>query len=89
MEPTLRDGDWLLVDPLAFVARSPLAGELVVTAGAPWLVKRVAQAETDGVLTLLGDHPAHAADAKQIAASQVRGRPWFRYWPLRRLGRIR
>ena len=36
MEPTLTDGDWLLVDPLAYSARFPRTGEPVAgTAPSP------------------------------------------------------
>lgn len=96
MEPTLRAGDWLLVDPRAFEARPPHPGDLLVAADprqpTRWLVKRVADVLPDGRLTLTGDHAAHAADAEIIApisAESVIGRPWFRYWPLRRAGRLR
>jgi hypothetical protein len=57
------------------------------------LVKRVLEAEIDaaGALKLAGDHPAHATDSTTIGSvplEAVLGRPWLRYWPLERLGRI-
>ncbi|CAN5586549.1 hypothetical protein BH23CHL6_BH23CHL6_10840 [soil metagenome] len=95
MEPTLAAGDWLLVDPLAFRRRSPTAGDLVVAAdpGQParWLVKRVAEVQADTALVLAGDHPAHRRDPGSmatVAENDVIGRPWLRYWPPRRLGRL-
>ncbi len=94
MEPTLRDGDWLLVDPDAYTTLPARAGDLVV-ANDPrrpqrWLIKRVADVAPDGSLTLVGDHPAHSAEPglDGIRAAQVVGRPWCRYWPPRRAGRI-
>ena len=94
MEPTLRDGDWLLVDPHAYRHALPRAGDLVVAADprqpGRLIVKRVERIEADGLLALAGDHPAHseAAGLPAVAASALRGRPWFRYWPMRRFGRI-
>ena len=88
MEPTLRDGDWLLVDPDA----QPTAGRLVVAADARadgrLVVKRLQAVDPDGLLVLAGDHPAHAADGLHVSMAAALGRPWFRYWPLRRFGRI-
>ena len=96
MEPTLRDGDWLLVDPEAYARRPPRSGELVVArdprSADRVLVKRVAAVENYGAtLGLAGDHPAHAEDGTagvSVAASSVLGRPWFRYWPSERFGRV-
>jgi len=69
MEPTLRDGDWLLVDPAAHAQRAPKMGDLVVArdprAPERLIVKRVAGVAADG-LRLAGDHPAHADDAGLI-----------------------
>jgi phage repressor protein C with HTH and peptisase S24 domain len=88
MEPTLRDGDWLLVDP----GGSPRAGDLVVARDrrepGRLIVKRVAAVD-DGALTLASDHPAHADDRiGPLGASEIVGRPWLRYWPPRRVGRV-
>jgi nickel-type superoxide dismutase maturation protease len=95
MEPTLRAGDWLLVDPAAYRDRRPTAGELVVASDprAPGrlVVKRVALAHPDGMLGLAGDHRAHGPEPslERVPAGLVVGRPWLRYWPPRRVGRIR
>jgi signal peptidase I len=92
MEPKLRDGDWLLVDPLAFAERAPRVGDLVVArdprAGDRLLVKRVRSLGADGTVTIGGDHRAHEDEGIPVERSNVLGRPWFRYWPARRLGRI-
>jgi hypothetical protein len=92
MEPGLRDGDWLLVDPLAFARRAPQVGDLVLArdprARDRLLVKRVRSMSADGPLTIGGDHRAHEEETIPIDAADVVGRPWFRYWPLRAFGRI-
>ena len=94
MEPTLADGDWLLVDPLAYSARFPRVGELVVITDprdeGRLLVKRVATVTDDGVASLVGDHPAHAdeQDLGEVDPDAVVGRPWLRYWPFERFGPI-
>lgn len=95
MEPTLFDGDWLLVDPDAFTRRGPRVGQLVVARDPRGrgrvVVKRVAAVASDGSVTLAGDHPAHADDGESIGAVQgsaLLGRPWFRYWPRSRFGPI-
>ena len=91
MEPTLHDGDWLLVDARAYRDRAPRSGELVVARDprgpARVIVKR---AHADGGALMLGsDHPGHAQDrVGPVAPAQLLGRPWLRYWPLERLGPI-
>jgi signal peptidase I len=96
MQPTLLDGDWLLVDPNAYLRGAPNPGELVVVhdprSSTRVLVKRIVEVNADGALNLTGDHAAHAADAAAIgsvAPEAVLGRPWLRYWPIERAGRIR
>jgi signal peptidase I len=92
MAPTLIDGDWLLVDPDAYRTESPAVGELVVAGASHGLVvKRVAAVSSNGAVALSGDAPSadgHAHDLI-VDAGSLAGRPWFRYWPLRRLGRVR
>jgi signal peptidase I len=93
MEPTLRAGDWLLVDPLAYAGHNPQAGQLVVACDPRrtdrWLIKRAADVLPDGRLTLAGDHPAHRdEDLGSLEPDALIGRPWLRYRPLRRFGRL-
>lgn len=93
MEPTFRAGDWLLIDPLPYRARTPQKGELIVAldSGQPdrWLIKRVAGVDREGLLRLAGDHPGHGLeDIAPIAPELVVGRPWLRYWPPARAGRL-
>ena len=96
MRPTLAPGDWLLVDPDAYAATGPVVGDLVLVADprAPHrtLVKRVAEVHDDGrELFVTGDDPAASTDSRVFGAvsrSEVAGRPWFRYRPLRQIGRL-
>ncbi len=87
MEPTLRDGDWLLVDPDA----RPALGDLAVAHDGPWLVvKRVVDIDDAGQATLGSDNPEHAGQRiGPLGDSLVVGRPWLRYWPASRFGRPR
>ena len=92
MEPTVREGDWLLVRRLR---RPPRVGELVVAADprepARLLVKRVAAVRGDAV-TVVGDRPAASTDSRAfgaIIAAAILGSPVFRYAPLERVGLVR
>jgi signal peptidase I len=115
MEPAIREGDWLLVDPTT--VRWPRRGSVVAfrepDSGA-LAIKRVAGTPgdripiRDGYLELADDEAWLVADADpQTAAAAGHGAPidsnrfgpvpvellvgrvWFRYWPPRRVGRIR
>jgi nickel-type superoxide dismutase maturation protease len=94
MEPTFRDGDWLLVRRLR---RPPRAGEVVVATDPRepdrLLVKRV-RAVVGERVTVQGDHadPAESTDSRQfgpIPGSAIVGRPVLRYAPLSRIGLVR
>jgi nickel-type superoxide dismutase maturation protease len=96
MRPTLEPGDWLLADPDAYAAAPPTIGDLVLVPDprepSRLLVKRVAEVHDGGrELFVRGDAPAASTDSRtfgSVGTSEVEGRPWFRYWPPRRLGRI-
>jgi nickel-type superoxide dismutase maturation protease len=95
MAPTLQPGDWLLVDPDAYRDVSAQAGDLVLVPDprvpSRLLVKRVVAIEAGGALELRGDSADESTDSRTfgtVAASLVEGRPWFRYWPPGRWGRI-
>ena len=94
MEPTFKDGDWLLVRQLR---RPPRPGEVVVATDprepARLLVKRVRAVAGDRV-TVQGDHadPAESTDSRQfgpIPGAAIVGRPLLRYAPLHRFGLVR
>jgi nickel-type superoxide dismutase maturation protease len=92
MEPTVREGDWLLVRRLR---RRPRVGERVVAADprepARLLVKRVSAVAGDRI-SVAGDHPDRSTDSRHFGAlpvSAIVGRPLLRYAPLERLGFVR
>jgi nickel-type superoxide dismutase maturation protease len=97
MRPTLDDGDWLLVDPAAYDERTPTVGELVLVPDprlpSRLLVKRVTGVHDGGrQLEVVGDAPDASTDSRSfgaVDAAAVEGRPWFRYWPPARMGRVR
>ncbi len=95
MVPTLVDGDWLLVDPDAFRSRAARTGDLVVVPdprdARRVLIKRVGAVQPDGRVALVGDAPDASTDSRvfgPIDPATIVGRPWFRYWPVRRFGRV-
>lgn len=92
MEPTFREGDWLIVRALR---RRPRAGELVVATDprepARILIKRVGAVSGDQV-TVLGDRREASTDSRHFGAlpvSAIIGRPVLRYAPLARFGPVR
>ena len=96
MAPALLPGDWLLADPHAYQGRSARVGELVLAPDprdpGRLLVKRVAGHDEMGWLLVAGDDPGASTDSRSFGAvdpAKVEGRPWFRYWPITRMGRVR
>jgi phage repressor protein C with HTH and peptisase S24 domain len=87
MEPTLLDGDWLLVDP----DERPALGDLAVAYDGDLLVlKRVVDIDDAGRFTLAADNPEHVGRRLgPLEPSLVVGRAWFRYGPRRRFGKLR
>jgi signal peptidase I len=83
MRPAIEPGDWLLVDPTTkawprrgtvVVFREPDSGELAI--------KRIAGCP--------GDH-VPSVDSRRYGPVPIEllvGRAWFRYAPLRRIGRL-
>ena len=97
MRPTLEPGDWLLGDPDAYADAPPGVGDLVLVPDprehSRLLVKRVAEVHDGGrELLVAGDAHDTSTDSRAfgpVSSSTVEGRPWFRYWPMRRIGRVR
>lgn len=100
MEPTLLEGDRVIVDVWSFRRRVPVEGEVVVVAldvGTP-RVKRIASAPIRGegfgemAFVVLGDNPPQSDDSRRfgpVPRDRVLGRVVFRYWPPSRAGPIR
>ena len=84
MEPTLLDGDWLLVDP----DERPALGDLALARdGDLMLLKRVVDIDDDGRYTLASDNPDHAGQRiGPLEPELVIGRAWYRYGPRGRRG---
>lgn len=113
MEPAIREGDWLLVDPTTdrWPRRGTVVAFLEPDSGA-LSIKRVAGGPgdrvpfRDGYLELADDEAWLLADARPedavaagygdpidsrrfgpVPVALLVGRVWFRYAPLRRIGR--
>ena len=102
MAPAIEPGDWLLVDPTT--VRWPRRGTVVVFQepdGGGLAVKRVAAGPGDRVAFAQGylelaetaaglgfGEPVDSRSYGPVPMELLVGRAWFRYAPLRRLGRI-
>ena len=92
MEPTFRDGDWLLARR---TSGTPGIGDLVIASDprepARLVVKRVRSVAGDRV-AIEGDRPDGSTDSREygpIPTGSIVGQPLFRYAPLRRFGPVR
>jgi nickel-type superoxide dismutase maturation protease len=88
MAPTLRHGDAVLVRRSARIR----PGDVVVArfrARPDLLVVKRAVRPYDGGWWVESDNPFTTGDSRAYGAADVVGRVWFRYLPLRRLGRLR
>jgi len=99
MRPSLEPGDRVLVDRSAYRAGTPVQGDVVVCLH-PYvesckLIKRVADKPVDAQdegYWLLGDSATDSTDSRAfgpIRETRLIGKVAWRYWPLRRIGRIR
>lgn len=82
MEPTLRAGDYVLVNRWAFRRRPPAAGDLVVLRdpeGGGYLVKRVRGVTSAGTVFVVGDNEGRSRDSRHFGAVD-RGRIVGRVW---------
>jgi len=86
MVPGLLDGDWVLVNTLAYRRGQPAPGHIVIAAdprNGHALVKRVAAVDGDAIW-LLGDNGAASTDSRAFGAvplDAIAGRVRWRYWP--------
>ncbi len=91
MRPAIEPGDWLLVDPT--VKAWPRPGSVVVfrEPGSDVLaIKRVATRLPGDNALVEGDAPAshNSRHYGAVGLDRLVGRAWFRYGPIRRVGRI-
>jgi nickel-type superoxide dismutase maturation protease len=96
MQPALRPGDRVLVDPRAYRHASPSVGDVVLVRdpeGSPArLIKRIAlppRPVDPGRLWLAGDDPSVSRDSRQfgpVDRELVVGRAWYIYAPADRRG---
>lgn len=99
MDPTLKDGDRVIVEVWSLARRPPEIGDVVLLegpGGVP-LVKRVAVPPRDvpqgrePSIWVLGDNASESSDSRDfglIPVRRVRGRVIWRYWPPSAWGRI-
>jgi SOS-response transcriptional repressor LexA len=89
MEPTLLDGDWLIVDRQARAARGSVVVVRDPRSDGRIVVKRVREVGTDSQLLLESDHPAHADEViGPVSPADVLGVAVLRYWPVSRAGAL-
>ena len=104
MYPTLRPGDRILFDTLAYGEKAPQVGDVVLArhSARPGLrfIKRVAALPGEiagdvvlspGAYWLLGDNPDGSTDSRQLGPfrrEDITARGWFIYWPPDRVRRI-
>ena len=93
MTPGLIPGDRVVVDRWTYRHRRPRVGEVALLRGPDGtpMVKRVASLSGDGIW-VEGDNEPVSRDSRhfgRISDRAVRGRVVWRYWPLRRAGRVR
>jgi inner membrane protease subunit 1 len=88
MAPTLRSGDWIIVDRAAYVRRMPRPGHVVLAHDprepARQVVKRVVRIDFHQQAWLEGDNPAESTDSRTygpVPPALVAGRVRWRYWP--------
>jgi len=75
MEPALRDGGFVLVDPRAFARRAPSPGDIVLSKH-PFrtdvrLFKRVRERSSEGRIALAGDRKDASTDSRDFGTVSV------------------
>ena len=75
MEPTLRSGDYVLVNRWAYRSRDPIADDIVVLrdpdAAGQFLVKRVMSGDRMSGFFVLGDNATHSRDSRHFGMVPV------------------
>jgi nickel-type superoxide dismutase maturation protease len=88
MEPTLHDGDWLIVDLKAYARRPPEAGHVVVARDprepTREIIKRIERFDPETALAwLAGDNALESTDSRHfgpITPAEIVGQVRWRYW---------
>lgn len=85
MRPTLKPGDYVLVNRWAFRFHPPSPGDLVVVQDpqepARFLVKRVSERTPTGAIRLAGDNEGTSRDSRAfgpVAMDRIIGKVWLR-----------
>ncbi len=96
MLPCLHPGDWVVVETATRASRPIRAGDVVLVPDprdvGRMLVKRVVRLDPGGRVWIEGDNPGQSTDSRQfgpVRVEDVAGRVLFRYYPPRRIGRVR
>jgi len=96
MAPTLLAGEFVVVDRHAYRNASPSVGDIVLAPDPRepqrMLVKRVIECDPAAGAWLEGDNPGASTDSRHfgpLPADGIMGRVRWRYWPVRRIGRVR
>lgn len=84
MEPTLSDGQVVVVNRLAYLLRSPRPGDLVVLEhplrGQELMIKRISSLQEQNSIVYRGDNPGESVDSRHfgsISRQALRGRVVF------------
>ncbi len=73
MDPTLANGQTVLVDPKAYKSQTPMQGQVVLVqlpSTENPCIKRIASISEKG-LDLRGDNPKHSTDSRQLGAIPI------------------
>jgi nickel-type superoxide dismutase maturation protease len=97
MAPSLRAGDWLVIERRSYLARPPRTGEVVLAPDprdpSRELIKRVAVVDLRaGTVELRGDAPDASTDSRVFGAVPIQTICWRAvacYWPADRVGWLR
>ena len=94
MMPTLRDGDWVVVD-IRGHRSEPRPGEVIIAQDprdpARLLFKRVNHVDLHKRAWLLGDNVDESTDSRVfggVPCDAIVGKVLWRYWPPARFGRV-
>src|SRR3970040_1605954 len=81
MEPTLKAGDYVIINKLSYLFRRPSKGDIVVFKHSTekFLIKRIAEVK-DSEYFVLGDNREFSTDSRHFGAigkNHIVGKVWF------------